>query len=157
MNRSWTPTEPRVLIGAVLAALVAVSGCGYDEGLSGMGLPTLTADQQVDAEPVPFQGVLDVGPSGCLMVRLADPTADAPARWTVWPTGSEQVLGTGGNGNGALVDGETYAGGDRVTGTGRLVDLAALPDGGSGYLQSSGRYCDAARGGVLVIDDLRRA
>lgn len=154
MSRTWASAERRMLVGAVLAGLVAVSvaGCGRDEGLAGMGLPTLPADEQVDGEQVTFSGVLDVGPRGCLMVRLTDPAGDAADRWTVWPTASEPV-----HGSGALVGGEEYAGGDSVTGTGRLVDLTALPDGESGYLQSSGRYCDAAQGGVLVIDDLRRA
>ena len=159
MDRPRTPAPLRVLTGAVLAALVAVSatGCARDEGLSGMGLPTLPADEQVDAEQVSFEGVLHVGPRGCLMVRLTGPAGESADRWTVWPTGSEQVLGTGETGNGALVDGRTYADGDRITGTGRLVALEALPDGESGYSQSSGRYCDAAESGVLVVDELRRA
>jgi hypothetical protein len=156
MGSSRTRVEPRVLIGVVFAALLAVSatGCGRDEALTGMGLPTLPADATVDGDPVSFQGVVDVGPTGCLMVGLTDPTGTAITRWALWPRGSEQVFGNGSAGNSALVDGATYGDGDRITGTGRLVDLSALPDGSSGRLQGQGRYCDAVDGGVLVIDDL---
>ena len=122
-----------------------------------MGLPTLSTDELPDGELVAFEGVVEVGPQGCLMVRLTDPPGDTADRWAVWPPGADEVSSSVQAGNGAVVDGETYAGEDRITGTGRLVDLAEIPGGeeGGGYFRSSGRYCDALQGGVLVIDDVR--
>jgi len=56
------------------------------------GLPKLSADERVDADSVPFEGVLRIGPQGCLMVHLDTPTGDTADRWTVWPVDAEQVL-----------------------------------------------------------------
>jgi hypothetical protein len=103
--------------------------------------------------------VLEVGPQGCLVVRLTEPSSDTADRWTVWPPGADIVHGSVGAGNGAQVDGQAFAGEDRITVTGRLVELAEIPGGeeGGGYFRSSGQYCDALVGGVLVIDDVRPA
>lgn len=138
---------------------MSATGCARVEGLGGLGLPTLSTDELAGGELVAFEGVVKVGPQGCLMVRLTDPSGDAADRWVVWPPGADLVSISVEAGNGAVVDGRTFAGEDRVTGTGLLVDLDALPGGGEGggYLSSSGRYCDALEGGVLVIDDLRPA
>ncbi len=160
MSRPWTPSWPRRATTAALAAVVAVSaaGCGAFS-MGGSGLPTLSTDRLPDGELVAFRGVLKVGPQGCLMVRLSEPSGDTADRWTVWPPGADLVVGSEEAGNGAKVDGQSFAGEDRITGTGRLVELAAIPGGeeGGGYFRSSGQYCDALVGGVLVIDDVRPA
>lgn len=139
--------------------ITSAAGCARGEGLGGGDLPQLSADEHVDAESVPFQGVLHIGPQGCLMVRLSDPTGDTADRWTVWPTGAELELSATQSGNGARVDGEVYADQERISGSGRLVHLADLPLGSSpgSYFEGKGRYCDALVGGVLVIDDVRHA
>ncbi|PWJ53638.1 hypothetical protein SAMN06264364_11141 [Quadrisphaera granulorum] len=153
----------RWLSAAVTAAVAVVvggaSGCVRDEAMAGMGLPRLSADEQVAGDAVPFQGTLEIGPQGCLMVRLTDPAGDTADRWTAWPSGSEAVYGSAEEGNGAKVDRETFMGGDAVSGTGRLVPLSALPGGISpgSYFEGSGRYCDALVGGVLVIDEVAHA
>ena len=161
MRCPWPRTGPHLVIGVGLAAVVAVSatGCASAAGMGGTGLPTLSTDELADGGPVSFQGVVKIGPQGCLMVRLTDPPGDPADRWAVWPPGADLVSISEEAGNGAVVDGETYAGEDRITGTGRLVDLAEIPGGqeGGGYVRSSGRYCDALEGGVLVIDDVRPA
>jgi hypothetical protein len=72
--------------------------------------------------------VLEVGPQGCLVVRLTEPSSDTADRWTVWPPGADIVHGSVGAG-----------------------------EEGGGYFRSSGQYCDALVGGVLVIDDVRPA
>lgn len=150
----------RLVTGAVLAAVLAASttGCTYDAGLTGTALPTLGPDQHVDGALVPFEGMVWIGPQGCLMVDVADPAGDAADRWAVWPSGAEEVYAVGPqNTNGVLVDGQRYVEGDPVTGTGRLVALEALPGGGrgGGYFRSSGVYCDALDGGVLVMDTIQ--
>ena len=159
MTDAWALTG-RMLTGAVLAAVLVASttGCASDEGLTGMGLPTLGPDQRVDGALVPFEGVVRIGPAGCLMVDVADPAGDAADRWAVWPRDAELIVGRDLEaGNGALVDGQRYVKGDPITGTGRLVALEALPGGGKGggYFRSSGTYCDALDGGVLVMDTIQ--
>lgn len=161
MDGPWTSSWPRLVTAVALAAVVAVSatGCASIQGLGGMGLPTLSTGELPDGELVGFEGVVVVGPQGCLMVRLTDPPGDAADRWAVWPPGADKVSISEEAGNGAVIDGETYAGEDRITGTGRPVDLADIPGGeeGGGYFRSSGTYCDALVGGVLVIDEVRPA
>lgn len=156
--RGWT-SAGRVVAVAVVPLLALAAGCVRDEGLGGGGVPHLSADEQVAGEAVTFRGVLGVGPQGCLMIRLTDPAGDAADRWTVWPPGADAVYGTAEEGNGALVDGEAFMGGDSVTGVGQLVDLAALPGGTSpgSYFEGKGRYCDALVGGVLVVDEVEHA
>ncbi|MBC3763309.1 hypothetical protein ACUN7V_12035 [Quadrisphaera oryzae] len=151
--------RPRWAVAVVVAGLVTAAASGCDQGMSGMGLPHLSADERVEGDAVPFRGTLEIGPQGCLMARLTDPPGGTADRWTVWPPGAEAVYGSGEEGNGAEVDGETFMGGDAVSGTGQLVDLAALPGGTSpgSYFEGSGRYCDALVGGVLVITEVRHA
>ncbi|MBF5083446.1 hypothetical protein [Quadrisphaera sp. INWT6] len=161
MSSTGKPSRARLAVGAALLALALASlgGCAHGEGLGGGDLPHLSAEEHVDAESVPFQGVLHIGPQGCLMVRLTDPAGNTADRWTVWPTGAELVLSATQSGNGARVHGEVYADQERVTGSGRLVQLADLPSGDSpgSYFEGKGRYCDALVGGVLVIDDVQHA
>lgn len=149
---------PRWAVAVVVAGLLAgaASGCA-DEAMVGTGLPRLSEEERVAGDAVPFRGTLEIGPQGCLMVRLTDPPGGTADRWTVWPAGAEAVYGSAEQGNGALVDGETFMGGDAVSGTGQLVELAALPGGSSpgSYFEGSGRYCDALVGGVLVIDEIQ--
>ena len=160
ITTGW-PWVARPLVSAALFALAvgSAAGCAYGGASVGGGLPKLSADERVDADPVPFEGVLRIGPQGCLMVRLDTPAGDAADRWTVWPVDAEQVLSATESGNGARVDGDTYADQDRVTGSGRLVALADLPLGSSpgSYFEGKGRYCDALVGGVLVIDEVQHA
>lgn len=141
----------RLVVGVVLTGLVVgtSAGCVLDKALGGGGVPHLSADEQVTGDAVSFRGDLRVGPQGCLMARLTDPAGDTADRWVVWPPGAEAVYGSAEEGNGALVDGETFVGGDSVTGTGQLVELAALPGGTSpgSYFEGKGRYCDALVGG----------
>ena len=152
----------QLLTGAVLAAVLAASttGCAseYKNSTVGAGLPVLDPDERVDGVLVPFEGVVRIGPQGCIMVSVSDPAGDVADRWAVWPRDAELIVGTGPDvGNGALVDGESCVRDDRITGTGRLVALEALPGGGKGggYFRSHGTYCDALDGGVLVMDDVQ--
>lgn len=133
----------------------ALSSCSTDGASVGGGLPQLHAGESVDAAPVAFRGVLRVGADGCQRVRVDEPAGSTADRWAVWPTGGDLAA----DGYGAAVDGETYVDGDAVTGTGRLVDLAALPNGASpgSYFNGSGRYCHADTSGVLVMDDVAHA
>lgn len=161
MIEAWMLTGRRLLTGAVLAALLAASttGCGSEEGLTGMALPTLSSRDQVDGALVSFEGVVGIGPQGCLMVGLTDPPGDGADRWAVWPTGAEEVYAVGPQAtNGVLIDSQQYVEDDPITGTGRLVPLEAVPGGGrgGGYFNESGTYCDAQDVGVLVIDDIDR-
>lgn len=150
MSGAWTPTVRRRVTGAFLAAVVTMSAmaCARDEG-SGGGLPALGADEHVDGEAVPFQGLLRIGPHGCLMARITEPSGDAADRWVVWPTGAGLIVEGEDAGDGALVDDERYVKGDRITGTGLLVDLAALPGGGErggGYYAEVGPVLRRAAG-----------
>ena len=150
----------RMLVGAVLAAVLAAStaGCVSTNSTVGGGLPVLGPDERVDGAPVSFEGVVRIGSQGCLMVSVSEPAGDAADRWAVWPRDAELIVGHDLEaGNGALVDGQRYVKGDPITGTGRLVALEALPGGGKGggYFRSRGTYCDALDGGVLVMDDIQ--
>lgn len=160
MINTWRLTSCRLLTGAVLVAVVAAStaGCASKNSSTGMALPALGPDERVEGALVPFEGVLRIGSQGCLMVSVTDPAGDGADRWAVWPTGAEEVYAVGPQAtNGVLVDGQRYVKDDPITGTGRLVALEALPGGGKGggYFRSSGTYCGALEGGVLVIDDVR--
>ena len=159
MTNAWMLTSRRLLTGAVLAAVLAASttGCVSKNSLVGNGVPALGPDDHVDGALVPFEGVLHIGPQGCVMIEVTDPPGDGADRWVVWPTGAELIVGSVEMGNGALVEGQRYVKDDPITGTGRLVALEALPGGGKGggYFRSSGTYCDALDAGVLVIDDIR--
>ena len=150
----------RSAMGVVAVAVVLMtltSGCASDE--VGMALPVVSMAEPVEADRVPYEGTMEADSQGCLKIRLTGADGVATDRWAVWPDGAEEVPRRADLGNGVRYDGELYLPGDPVEGTARLIALEAIRGGesGGGYWRGSGVYCGALVGGVILLDELRRA
>lgn len=132
-------------VGLVLAAVVG-AGCGpVGDSSAGFGMPTQPRDRPVPGERTDVEGVLRVESNGCFTLELED----GARRWVVWPPG------TGMDDDGVVLGRSSrVADGDRLTGTGALVDAAALPDweNADSYFRAFGSFCEAGETGVVVLD-----
>lgn len=150
----------RSAIGAVAVAAVAMTlAAGCDSAEVGMALPVVSMAEPVTADRVPYEGTMEADSQGCLKIRLTGADGIATDRWAVWPDGAEAVPRQADLGNGVRYDGELFLPGDPVEGTARLIALDAIPGGepDGGYWRGSGVYCGALVGGVILLDELRRA
>lgn len=161
MRSRHRPAWSHRVLGATALAVTAatvVAGCTISS--TGGGLVTISG-RDVDGEAVPFEGELLLDDQSCELARLTTPASSTTDRWVVWPTGADLYAEDSSEPvEGAVVDGERFVNGDRIKGTGYVVDLSALPGEGrrsGGMYAQRGRYCDAHHRGVLVIVDVEHA
>ena len=140
----------RRVAAPVMMTAFLVAGCGSGGDDEGGYLVHQTSAGEIPGARLEFSGTVTALDNGCLMLDRGDGTAP----WIVWPPGS-----TPGEAGGALVDGELYAIGDAITGTGTLAVLADLPGGARDdtYFGGMGKYCDGDSAGVAVLDSIARA
>lgn len=137
--------------GLAVATMVAVAGC--DDGKVGGPIPVQPLPSAIPGERSTVTGTIAIEDDGCIDLDLGD----HGRRWIVWPY---DVLVDGAGPLTAVavqVGGHDLVDGDRISGTGALLDAADLPDWGDAGsdLGSLGRDCAAADRGVVVLDEVR--
>lgn len=127
-----------MVLGLAACALPGAPGEG------GMGLPHQLDGESYPGARGPIDAEVEVADNGCVYLDV-----DGKELLAIWPRGSELSEPV------RLPDETEIADGDRIEGTGTLMDAAALAGGPDGYWAMVTGFCagDGSRD-VVVLDEV---
>ncbi len=135
-------------IAVVLVAVACGTAAGCSSAKVGFGIPHQPSPSAFSGVRQDVTGVVVVQKNGCVDVDLGS----QGLRWIVWPVTATEAN----DGSGVTVGAHVVADGDRLTGTGMLLDGSELRTWSGRNdlpLGDFGSFCSAGKHGIVILDD----